>query len=119
MKVDPIYKVKTGQIAYVKFQHRRRGHFSTLKVDPIFFIYITFLDLAVINSEIAHILFQQRNKGGGVNFQRWKVNPPFYADEIAGKPIPNYLLLVNISNVNFHIRDQISTLRIDPDPAEM
>ena len=64
-KFGPIYKVKTGQNAYVKYQHRRRAHFSTLKIDPIFFIYITFLDLAVLKSKIAHILFQQRNKGGG------------------------------------------------------
>ena len=59
----------------------------------------------------------QDQVSGGVSVLCWKVTPPFYADEIAGKPFRNYLLLIKLSYVNFHIRDQISTFIIDPVPS--
>ena len=59
------FNVKNGEMAYLLFQsRRRRGHFSTLKFDPIFndLLYLFETD------QTAYISFQQARKG--VNFQR-------------------------------------------------
>ena len=55
-------------MAYLLFQSRReRGHFSTLKFDPIFNDLLNLVE----TDQMAYVSFQQVEKG--VNFQRWNV----------------------------------------------